>query len=318
MTPVILGQILGVAFACGLNLYGTVAALGLLSRLDIIQVPAGLQGLEGVIVIASALALYFIEAVLDRIPHADTLWDSVHTFVRPPAAALLTAGLIWGFPTPVLVAGALLAFLAALAVHATKAGLRITLQTRGRDGRRWISTAEDVAAVAIAVAAFRLPLAALAITAVLLAALLLVGRRLWRAFGLGLRALVAWLRSIFIPSRWREADELPRDLRGLLDTPPLGAAAPRGARAAVDGVAGTGAYRNGWLVLTDAGPVFLYRTLLGSRRVDLPHPASIDVVRGGWAHAMHLAADPGSYTVYLLRDGPDVEVAIRNLSHHIR
>lgn len=316
MTPVLLGQILGVAFACGLNLYATVAALGILSRFGFIHVPAGLHGLEGFIVIISALVLYVIEAVVDRIPHLDSVWDTVHTFIRPPAAALLAVGALWGHPASTLIAGALLALLAALAAHATKAGVRLTLHTQRRGQRhRWISTFEDALAVVVAVAGFRFPIPSSAAIGVLLVALLLVGARFWRAFGLGMRALIAWVRSLFTPARWREVHDLPRDFRALLDPVPLGAAPPKAARAAVHGLAGAGAYRNGWLVLTAAGPVFLYRTLLGSRRVDLPVPDSVENEDGVWAHTLDIHGDGAAYTLYLLRDGPPLELAIQNLSH---
>ena len=316
MTPVLLGQILGVAFACGLNLYATVAALGILSRLDLVVVPAGLRGLEGGIVIASALVLFLVEAILDRIPHVDSVWDTVHTLIRAPAAALLAVGVLWGRPGSLLIAGALIALLAALAAHATKAGIRMSLHAAGtHDGQRWISTAEDVLAVGFAMAAFAVPIPTLLVVGTLLGVLLVVGLRFWRAFGLGLRALLAWFRALFARPRWQEADELPRDLRSLLDQPPLGGAPPRGARAAVHGVAGTGDYRNGWLVLTGDGPVFLYRTLFGSRRVDLPPARSIEPTSALWANTLRVRSDGGEYTLYLLKGGPAIELAVRNLSH---
>lgn len=314
MTPVLLGQLLGVAFACGLNLYITVAALGILSRVGLIDgLPAGLRGLEGLIVIGSALALYLIEAVIDKVRHADSLWDTVHTFIRPPAAALLAVGALWAEPLEWKIGGAAFAFVVALAAHGTKAGFRVALNTGTRRWQPvWISLGEDVAAVAFAVAALEAPATALVAGGLALTLIVLFGHGLFRAFALGIRALAAWLRALFGPPRWREADELPRDLHALLDRAPLGAAAPRGARAGVNGVRGVGAYRNGWLVITPRGPIFFYRTLLGVRSAALPAATSIEVDRGVWADLVRVSADGGDYTLYLLKDGPAANIAIQD------
>ena len=315
MTPVLLGQLLGVAFACGLNLYITVAALGLLSRFGIIDgLPAGLRGLEGLIVIGSAVALYLIEAVIDKVRHADSLWDTVHTFIRPPAAALLAVGALWAEPLEWKIGGAAFAFVVALAAHGTKAGFRVSLNTGNARGWRpvWISLTEDVAAVAFAVAALEAPSTALVAGGVALTLIVLFGHRLFRAFALGIRALAAWLRALFGPARWREADELPRDVHALLDRAPLGSAAPRGARAGLNGVPGVGAYRNGWLVITPDGPIFFYRTLFGVRSATLPAARSIEVDRGVWADLVRVSAEDGDYTLFLLKDGPAANLALND------
>ena len=315
MTLVLLGQLLGVSFACGLNLYLTVAALGLLSRFGLIDgLPTGLQGLEGAIVIASALGLYLVEAVVDKVPHADSLWDTVHTFIRPPAAALLAVGALWGLPLYTWLGGAAFAFVVALAAHATKAGLRLAINAApSRKGQTWISFGEDVAAVAFAVAALQYPTIALIAGAIVLLLVAVVGPRLWRAFALGMRCLAALIRGFLGPPRWRDLHEIPGSLRSLLDEQPLGTAPPRGTRAAIYGVRGVGAYRNGWLVVTVRGPVFLYRTVLGKRRVDLPPSDDVTIDRGAWANTIRVASDEFDYTLYLLKDGPAVELAIADL-----
>lgn len=315
MIPVA-AQIVGIAFACGLNLYVTVAALGILSRLNLIgRLPPGLVGLESLIVIGSALTLYVIEAIVDKVPHADSLWDTVHTFIRPPAAALLAVGILWGAPPTVMVGGAAAAFVIALAAHGGKAGFRLALNTGPRDLRpAWISVSEDVAAVAFATAAFTFPLAALVAAGAALVALLIVGPRLWRAFVLGMRCLTASLRAFFGPGRWREERELPGDLRALLDKQPLGSAPPRGTRVGLHGAPGVGAYRNGWLLITPAGPVFAYRTLLGARRFDLPMAHAVDLDRGAWADLVRMSnGRESTLTLYLLKDGPTPELAVSEL-----
>ena len=317
MSTLLLGQVLGVSFACGLNLYLTVAALGILSRVGVLQsLPPGLQGLEGLIVIASAATLFLVESVIDKVRHADSLWDTVHTFIRPPAAALLAIGIMWGQAPGSAVTAAAIAFFTALAAHGTKAGVRLALNAGMRTGRAWVSIGEDVLAVAFATMAFLDPATALIGTGVVLVLILLVGPRYWRAFRLGLRALTAWVRTLFSPARWREADELPRSIRTALPDVPLGTAPPRGTRAAIHGLRGTGAYRNGWLVITTDGPVFVYRTLLGSRRLDLPTPTHVRADRGVWTDMVEIeAGEDTQYRLYLLKDGPTLDAALPHLQH---
>lgn len=319
MTAILIGQILGVAFAAGLNLYLTVAALGILSRIGLLPgLPPGLHGLESLVVIGSAGLLFFIEAVVDKVQHADSLWDTVHTLIRPPAAALLAVGLAWGAPTTLVAIGAAIAFTVALITHGTKAGIRLSINAGMIGGRAWVSVAEDILAITFATMAFLDPATALVATLTVLAVILLVGPRYWRAFRLGLRALAAWLRTLFAPARWREADELPRGIRKLIGPTPLGGAPPRGAKAAVTGAPGTGAYRNGWLVLTTDGPLFVYRTLFGHRSIRLPDPRRIAGDAGFWADVVDVeATDHSAYRLYMLKDGPPLELTMDHL-HPVR
>src|SRR5260370_8039706 len=89
-----LGLALGAGFSSGLNLYATVATLGLLQRFGVLHLPPGLQILSHPWVLGIALTLYLIEFFADKIPYFDTIWDAVHTFIQPPAASLLS------FPPP--------------------------------------------------------------------------------------------------------------------------------------------------------------------------------------------------------------------------
>lgn len=314
MTAVLAGQILGLSIACGLNLYLTVAALGILSRLGIVPaLPPGLQGLEGTIVIASAAALFIVETVLDKTPHIDSVWDTVHTFIRAPAAALLATAALWGEPAWLVGTAVTAAFLVALATHATKAGVRVALNTTMRGGQIWLSIAEDILALCFATLAFLDPGAALIGSGALLAALLLVGPSYWRAGRLGARCLAAWLRSLFVPAGWHEGDRIPARVRRLLDPTPLGGAPPRGARAALD-APGSGSYRNGWLIVTGSGPVFVYRGLLGQRRLDIPPATAVEGESGAWADLVRFETDAGTdYTLYLLKDGPTLDVVVPSL-----
>ncbi len=315
MTPVLIGQIMGVSFASGLNIYATVAALGLLSRMGIIQeLPPALHGLQSSIIIGTALVLYMVEAIIDRVHHVDSLWDTVHTFVRPPAAALLAVGMLWAQPLHLQLAAAGMAFLVALAAHGTKAGFRIAVNAASRKRSITpISTGEDLVAVLFVVGAFEYPATALIAGVAALALIGLFGSRLWRAFTLGFRCVTAWIRALFITPGWRDADALPRRLRALLDDPPLGTAPHRTTRAAVNGIPGIGAYRNGWLVVTPDGPAFLCNGLLRARRVDLPDPVEMNIDPGPWVNEIHVRHQDSSFTLYLLQDGPPAELVLAEL-----
>ncbi|HYP52205.1 MAG TPA: DUF4126 domain-containing protein, partial [Pyrinomonadaceae bacterium] len=85
-----LGLALGAAWTSGINLYATVAVLGLLQRYELVgRLPGGLDALDNWWVIGVALALYAVEFVADKVPYVDSVWDVVHTFVRVPAGAVL-------------------------------------------------------------------------------------------------------------------------------------------------------------------------------------------------------------------------------------
>jgi hypothetical protein len=81
--------LVAISFAAGLNLYATVAALGLLARFGHLTLPSGLQLLEGWPVIAASCVLFGIELFADKIPAFDLVWNALHTFIRVPVAALL-------------------------------------------------------------------------------------------------------------------------------------------------------------------------------------------------------------------------------------
>src|SRR4029078_258387 len=86
---VTLGRTLGFSFAAGLNLYATVAILGLASRFDWVALPPQFKVVDNDIVIVAAIVMYVIDFVADKIPWVDSLWDGVHTVIRPVGGALI-------------------------------------------------------------------------------------------------------------------------------------------------------------------------------------------------------------------------------------
>jgi Domain of unknown function (DUF4126) len=149
MDPVqTLGLALGAGFSSGLNLYATVATLGLLQRFGIIHLPPDLQVLAHPWVVGIAIALYAVEFLADKIPWFDTVWDALHTVIRPPAAALLAYGAAAAAPPEWRWGAALLAAGVALTSHGTKASARAAVNASPEPFSNWtLSLGEDVLAV---------------------------------------------------------------------------------------------------------------------------------------------------------------------------
>jgi hypothetical protein len=161
---------LGAGFSSGLNLYATVATLGLLQRFGVVHLPASLQALGHPWVIGIAAALYFIEFFADKIPYLDTIWDFIHTFIRPPAAALLAYSAAGGAGPEWRWGAALLGGGVALTAHGTKASARAAVNASPEPFSNWVlSFGEDVLAVWLAWMAAAHPVATTMIVAALLA-----------------------------------------------------------------------------------------------------------------------------------------------------
>lgn len=171
MNPIeTLGLALGAGFSSGLNLYATVATLGLLERFGVIHLPPSLQPLAHPVVLAVAVVLYLVEFFADKIPYIDTIWDVVHTFIRPPAAALLTYTAAGTAPAEWRWAAALLAGGVALTSHGTKASARAAVNTMPEPLSNWaLSFGEDVLAVWLTWMATAHPVATTVIVAALVA-----------------------------------------------------------------------------------------------------------------------------------------------------
>src|ERR671921_2071263 len=143
-----LGFALGTSFASGLNVYATVAAAGLFQRFGLIQLPDNLQVLASPFVLGIAITLFLIEFIADKIPYVDTAWDAVHTFIRPPAAALLSYSAFGHVPEEWKIGAAMLAGGVALTSHGAKATARAAANTSPEPVSNWtLSFLEDVLAV---------------------------------------------------------------------------------------------------------------------------------------------------------------------------
>lgn len=163
-----LGLALGAGFSSGLNIYATVATLGLLQRFGVIQLPSELHVLAHPLVLGIACFLYVVEFLADKIPYVDTLWDAIHTFIRPPAAAILAYAATGSAAPEWRWGAALLAGGVALTSHGAKASARAAANVSPEPFSNWIlSLSEDVLAVALSWIATVHPLTAIVLVVAL-------------------------------------------------------------------------------------------------------------------------------------------------------
>lgn len=120
---------MGASWASGINLYATLLVLGLGAANDVITLPESLSILSNPMIIGAAGLMYLIEFVADKIPGVDTGWDTLHTFVRIPAGAMLAAGALGEVAPAMEISAAILGGTLAATTHAAKAGSRVMINS---------------------------------------------------------------------------------------------------------------------------------------------------------------------------------------------
>lgn len=182
---------MAVCFAAGLNVYGTVATLGLVSRFGLVVLPGDLAVVSNSWVIGACLVLFALEFVADKIPLVDLVWNVVQTFVRVPVAGLLAYGALPALdPGWQLAAGAAGSALA-LVAHAGKTTIRAAVTGSPEPvSNIGFSLAEDASALTLAWFATQYPYVAAGLVVVMILMLVVVTRWALR----GLRKLVVGKR----------------------------------------------------------------------------------------------------------------------------
>jgi len=165
----IIGLALGAAWTSGINLYATVAVLGLLQHYGLARLPGGLAVLDNWIIIGIALFLYVVEFTADKVPYVDTVWDAVHTFIRVPAGAVIAYAATSDLNPTVQVVALLLGGGLALSTHGTKATLRAGANVIPEPVTNWtLSVVEDVVAIGAVILAVVSPVAIIVVMIVFL------------------------------------------------------------------------------------------------------------------------------------------------------
>lgn len=202
-----LGSLLGLSFISGINLYATVAVTGICSKYHLVQgLPAEFDALAHDGVIAVAVILYLVEFLMDKIPGLDTLWDSLHTFIRPVGGAMLALMQV-GEASPALqvVVFMLGASLASVA-HFTKAATRLVINASPEPfSNILVSVLEDVGAIGMSYLSLAYPRLSLLVTLALLALFSFFLPFLVRSMRMLLGALIfkvrCWLQGDFARDR---------------------------------------------------------------------------------------------------------------------
>jgi hypothetical protein len=191
-----LAQSLGLAYASGISFYATVAFVGLAEHLGWIGPLPGHLGIVAdpwVFGVAGALAL--VEALVLLVPGLATAWEAVHTALRPFGAAALGVLATWGSPRTAVVA-ALVGGALGLATSAAKLGARASLDASPEPISNAAATTAELGVVAaLGWAVWSHPWIALAAALVLLVAVVVAVRALWRAVGRAFRGLLGAGRS---------------------------------------------------------------------------------------------------------------------------
>jgi len=150
---------MGASWVSGINLYATVATLGLLGRLAHLKLPGELEVVTNWWVIGVALFLFVVEFVADKIQVVDSVWDVIHTFIRIPAGAILAATAFGDFDRRIQVIALLAGGGLALSSHGTKAATRAVINASPEPvSNIVVSLAEDVLVIVSMLLAVFLPI----------------------------------------------------------------------------------------------------------------------------------------------------------------
>jgi hypothetical protein len=188
-------QSLGLAYAAGLNLYATVAITGLAVRYGWVHnVPTTIEGFGNLAVIVLAVALYSIEFVATLIPGVASAWETLHSLIRPPAAAMLAAATAWHADPVIVLIAALLGGGLAITTHTTKLGLRYAIDASPEPITNSLANGVEFTLVAVvAIAIWHHPLITLLLALLVLVGLIMTVRFIWKS-----------LRQVF-RGRWMPA-----------------------------------------------------------------------------------------------------------------
>ena len=178
--------IVAVSFAAGLNVYATVATLGVLAHTGLLTLPEPLHLLASWWIIGASVALFAVEFFADKVPAFDLIWNALHTFIRVPVAALLAWRATAALTPGEQLAATLLGGLIARAAHGGKTAARAAVTPSPEPfSNIGLSLGEDVLAISLTWLATTHPYIGGGIALALVLAIILLIRWVWRS----LRAL---------------------------------------------------------------------------------------------------------------------------------
>ena len=218
---------MGAAWASGINLYAALVMIGLMGATGNMVLPEQLQILTDPLVIGAAGFMYMVEFVADKLPGVDTGWDSLHTFIRIPAGALLAAGAVGEVAPAMELAAAVIGAGVATTSHVTKAGSRVLINTSPEPFSNWIaSIGEDLLVLAGLWTAINNPWWFLGLLAIFLLLAVWFIPKLWR----GIKTVFQSLGRLFSP----RAPATAAPMSGDIDWPDLSTPADSGSPDAIE------------------------------------------------------------------------------------
>jgi hypothetical protein len=254
-------SLLGLPIASGVNLYATILVLGLAQRFGWLQgLPEELAILANPIVLGLAGLLYLIEFFADKIPYLDTLWDGLHTFIRPVGAAYLALQSAADYGPEAKLLAMFVGAALGLGSHATKAGTRLLVNTSPEPfSNSIVSVAEDFGVVALLALMYTYPWVALGIVLVLIALMAVITPLLFRM----IRFLLAGVAGVV--GNWSGAHDAPLspapDWLATKFRDSASAAKLRVYPCYARKVPGAPSFQPGYLVVHPEGLHFAFRTL---------------------------------------------------------
>lgn len=178
-----LGHALAFAVGAGINLYATVLVIGLASRFDWVNLPDSFEPLASSWVIGGAAALFVLEFLADKIPWIDSLWDAIHTLIRPIGAAVVAVAALGPASPGMEIAAALLGAAIGASTHAAKAGTRLAVNASPEPASNIaVSLVEDGFVVGLVLLLLTHPLLGLGLALLALVTILIVLGLLLRLF----------------------------------------------------------------------------------------------------------------------------------------
>jgi len=185
---------MGAAWASGINLYATILMLGYMGLTGNIDLPPELEVLTNPMVMTAAGLMYCVEFFADKIPGVDSAWDTLHTFIRIPAGAMLASAAV-GDVTPALeLTAALLGGTLAAGTHTTKAGTRLLINTSPEPVSNWTaSIGEDLLVIGGLWAALNYPILFIIGLIIFILFMIWILPKLWRLLKYIFRKIGSWL-----------------------------------------------------------------------------------------------------------------------------
>lgn len=293
---------LGLSFVSGINLYATLLVVGVGQHFGLITgLPDELEILSNPWVIGASAVMYLVEFFADKIPFVNTVWDGIHTFIRPVGAALLVLAATRDLGPVTQVLSVLLGGSVALGSHATKASFRALANTAPEPATQSvISVAEDLGVVGLLALTYSYPMVALAVMVVLLAGMAIVTPLLFRTIYFFGRCVCGFVLGVVRdgpPPRpyWLDQEIEKSTVSGEIR------AIPAFSRA----IPGVPRMRAGWLTWGGDRCSFSYKRTLGARTVTLANdgPPEIAVERRLLCDIIHFGDDVGKgRRVFLPKD----------------